>query len=114
MAEIPDSVVEAAAKEIAAWINYAWDGLHDRDISGQYPDWCYNGIGDLSMQGGKPALRRIARAALTAARAEEERLGLVTVPVEPTERMLSVGEAARYTDENTNYRAMIEAARGKE
>lgn len=59
--------IEAAARVLARWINYAWDGLHDRDISAEFPDWAYNGIGSLSMQGGKPALRRVAREMMEAA-----------------------------------------------
>lgn len=61
------SDVEAAAQVLAAWIGYSWDGLHDRDISAQCRDWAYSGSGDLGMQGGKPALRRVARAMLDAA-----------------------------------------------
>lgn len=62
-----EQAVEAAAKVLAAWIGYAWDGLHDRDISAEYRDWCWNGAGHLNMQGGKPALRRVARAMIEAA-----------------------------------------------
>jgi hypothetical protein len=57
--------VDAAARILATWIGYSWDGLSDRDISAEYPDWARNGIGDLHMQGGKPALRRVVTAILT-------------------------------------------------
>jgi hypothetical protein len=60
-------VIEEGAKVLAQWIRYAWDGLPDQDISAEYPDWSYNGIGSLSMQGGKPALRKVAAAILALA-----------------------------------------------
>ncbi len=59
--------VEEAAKLLCSWIGYAWEGCGDMDISDEYPDWAYNGIGTKDMQGGKPALRKIARAMLAAA-----------------------------------------------
>lgn len=58
--EVDVDAVEEGAKIIASWIGYAWDGLGERDISDQYPDWSYNGIGSRGMQGGRPALRKIA------------------------------------------------------
>lgn len=58
--EPSDELVEEAAKKLCAWIGYAWEGAGERDISSEYPDWCSNG----RMQGGKPALRKIARAML--------------------------------------------------
>jgi len=58
---------EAAARVLAEWFGYAWDGLHDRDISNRYPDWVYDGIGGKKFQGGRPALRRVAQAMLAAA-----------------------------------------------
>lgn len=67
-----DRQVEAAAKVICAWIRYSWDGVEERDISDRFSDWAYNGVGSLGMQGGKPALRRVARAALEAAEAAEQ------------------------------------------
>lgn len=60
-------VIEEGAKILAKWIGYAWDGLSDRDISAEYKDWAYNGIGALGMQGGKPALRKIAASILALA-----------------------------------------------
>lgn len=60
-------VVEEGAKILAKWIGYAWDGLSDRDISAEYKDWAYSGSGALSMQGGKPALRKVAAAILALA-----------------------------------------------
>lgn len=59
--------VEAAAKALAAWLGQGWDGQHDRDISADFSDWCFDGAGNLKMQGGKPALRRAAAAILAAA-----------------------------------------------
>jgi hypothetical protein len=47
--------IDSAAQALATWLGYAWDGLSDRDISAEYPDWAFNGIGALHMQGGKPA-----------------------------------------------------------
>lgn len=60
-------VIEEGAKVLAHWIRYAWDGIPDQDISAEYPDWSYNGIGSLRMQGGKPALRKVAAAILALA-----------------------------------------------
>jgi len=60
-------VIEEGAKILAKWIGYAWDGLSDRDISAEYKDWAYNGIGALGMQGGKPALRKVAASILALA-----------------------------------------------
>ena len=48
---------DAGAKILADWFGYAWDGLDDRDISERYPDWTPS----RSLQGGKPALRKIVR-----------------------------------------------------
>lgn len=64
--QITDEMVEAAAKIVCAWLNTSWDGLSDRDISDKFPDWAYPVYGP-SLQGGKPALRKIMRAALEAA-----------------------------------------------
>lgn len=58
---------EAPARVLAEWLGYAWDGLHDRDISNRYPDWVYDDIGGKNFQGGRPALRRVAQAMLAAA-----------------------------------------------
>lgn len=58
---------EAPARVLAEWLGYAWDGLHDRDISNRYPDWVYDDIGGKKFQGGRPALRRVAQAMLAAA-----------------------------------------------
>jgi hypothetical protein len=63
-----DPRVEAVAKILAHWIRYDWDDLHNRDISAEFTDWAYNGIGDLHMQGGKPALRRVAQKMIAAYR----------------------------------------------
>jgi len=60
-------VIEEGAKILAKWIGYAWDGLSDRDISAECKDWAYNGIGALGMQGGKPALRKVAASVLALA-----------------------------------------------
>lgn len=62
--EIDEAAIEAGAKILAKWICYAWEGLSDRDISGEFPDWARNGIGALGMQGGKPALRKVSAAIL--------------------------------------------------
>jgi len=59
MVELNEESLEKAAQDLAGWLGYDWDGLDDRDISAQFPDWSVNGIGHLSMQGGKPALRKI-------------------------------------------------------
>lgn len=58
---------EAPARVLAEWLGYAWDGLHDRDISNRYPDWVYDDIGGKKFQGGRPALRRVAQAMLATA-----------------------------------------------
>lgn len=63
--QVTDEMVEAAAKIVCAWLNTSWDGLSDRDISDKFPDWAYPVYGP-SLQGGKPALRKIMRAALEA------------------------------------------------
>ncbi len=64
--EFPAETVESVARIFAKWINYSWEGLSDRDISDRFPDWAYNGIGDLGYQGGKPGLRKLALAVLRA------------------------------------------------
>ena len=66
MADDPPSI-EAAARVLAAWLGHAQVGQHDRDISPEFPDWCFDGAGNLKMQGGKPALLRVAAAMLAAA-----------------------------------------------
>jgi hypothetical protein len=58
--KITDEQVEMGAKKLAEWIHYSWDGCGERDISAEYPDWTSDG----GMQGGKPALRKIARSIL--------------------------------------------------
>lgn len=58
--------IEAAAKAIANWCGYSWEGLNDRDISDNYPDWVNSSFGR-EPQGGKPGFRRAARTALEAA-----------------------------------------------
>ncbi len=63
---------EAAAQVLAGWLGYAWDGLHDRDISNRYPDWVYDGIGGKKFQGGRPALQRIAQAMLATVTAKPD------------------------------------------
>jgi len=64
--QISDEMVEVAAKIVCSWLNKSWDGLSDEDISDKFPDWAYPVYGP-SLQGGKPALRKIMRAALEAA-----------------------------------------------
>lgn len=63
---MPEEAVEESAKLIAQWIGYKWEGLPDIDISDKYPDWAFDGIGTKTMQGGKPAIRKIVREALAA------------------------------------------------
>jgi hypothetical protein len=63
------TALDAAAETLAAWLGLAWEGLHDSDISGDWPDWSWNGIGQKQMQGGRPALRRVAQKMMEAARA---------------------------------------------
>ena len=60
-----ERAVEEGARVLAKWIGYAWDGLSERDISAEYPDWV--GHSSLNMQGGKPALRKVAAAILSLA-----------------------------------------------
>ena len=62
--EAEHDVVEEGAKILAKWLRYAWDGLQDRDISAEYPDWTHNSFGGYQLQGGKPALRKVASAIL--------------------------------------------------
>jgi len=57
---------DAGARILASWLGYSWGGLRDNDISDQHKDWSFDGIGFSSMQGGKPALRRIVQAILSA------------------------------------------------
>jgi hypothetical protein len=57
--------VEQAAKLLSEWLGYDWDGLGDRDISAEWPDWTY-GFNGRSLQGGKPAVRRMAARVLDA------------------------------------------------
>ncbi len=91
-----ESHVEAAAKVLADWIGYDWEGLGDRDISPEYPDWAYNGIGDLGMQGGKPALRKVVLAMLSAARfapAVKADEAMVEVPKQLIQNISKAGQA---------------------
>ena len=60
------------AKLLAEWIGYSWDGLRNEDISDKWPDWAFNGIGRKHMQGGKPALRKIATAMIAAAQENDD------------------------------------------
>lgn len=83
-----DALVEDGAKIIADWIGYAWEGLGDRDISAEFPDWAYDGIMSLQMQGGKPALRKVAAAILA----------LRTSAPEPSARAVALEEAAKVAD----------------
>lgn len=64
---ITDAMVEAAARVIGAWVRHDWDGLRDQDISDRFADWHGS-----TLQGGKPALRRVARSALEAVKALEK------------------------------------------
>jgi hypothetical protein len=64
----PGECVEQASKLLSEWLGYAWDGLGDRDISADWPDWTY-GFNGRSLQGGKPAVRRIVERVLDAANA---------------------------------------------
>lgn len=112
-------VDEQIAREIAKWIRYSWDGLGDMDISDKYPDWSRNGIGDLHMQGGKPALFKLARRIVSAIDAA----GYEVRPKEPPNRVsIDLGNACeRYPHCNCSGglmnlvvcadRAMIEAAK---
>ena len=60
-----DKAIEAAAKILCSWLNKSWDGLSDEDISNRFPDWSYPIYGP-RLQGGKPALIKIMRAAIAA------------------------------------------------
>lgn len=59
---MPDDRNDAAAKIIAEWIGYSWEGLRDDSIKPRgFKEWSYNGIGDLRFHGGKEDLRELAR-----------------------------------------------------
>ena len=52
---------DAAAKILAHWVGYAWDGLSEGRIGDRgYPQWARNGIGSLGFQGGRQDLRDLA------------------------------------------------------
>jgi hypothetical protein len=74
--------VEEASKLLSEWLGYAWDGLGDRDISADWPDWTY-GFSGRSLQGGKPAVRRIVSRVLeaTAAAPDDGWRDMSTAPV---------------------------------
>ena len=50
-----------AAKVLADWLGYSWDGLPDRGSDG-FPDWAYDGNGRKRYQGGKEGLLRLLAA----------------------------------------------------
>jgi len=52
--------LQEAAKVIATWIGYSWEGLSKRDISDRFPDWAWSGNGHLHYQGGQPGLLKLA------------------------------------------------------
>lgn len=52
----------AAAKVLAEFIGYSWEGLTPDARPQGYPMWGYNGIGQKNYQGGKNGLREIAAA----------------------------------------------------
>lgn len=56
-----DARVEAAAKRLAEWFGYAWDGLRDdgRVTDKGFKPWCFNGLGDKCFQGQKQDVRDI-------------------------------------------------------
>ncbi|QWY83684.1 hypothetical protein [Rhizobium phage RHph_X2_26] len=64
--------VEAGAMILADWLGLAWDGLADRDISDMWPDWSFDGLGRKNMQGGQPALRKVAARVLALLRRPQE------------------------------------------
>lgn len=53
--------VDAAARLLADWINYSWDGMREGRIGDRgFKQWAFNGIGTLNYQGGKQDLRDLA------------------------------------------------------
>jgi len=52
-----NEMIEAGARLLAEWLGYSWEGLPDKDISGEWRDWTQDGR---KLQGGNPALRKIA------------------------------------------------------
>lgn len=52
---------DAAAKKLAEWIGYSWDGMREERIADRgYKQWAFNGIGHKHFQGGKQDLRDLA------------------------------------------------------
>lgn len=54
-----DVDLEAAGAILAKWLGYSWNGLSKDDISDRFPDWAFNGVGHKSLQGGRPAIRKV-------------------------------------------------------
>ena len=44
---------DAAARYLASWFGYSFDGLRDGRIGGHFKPWGFNGIGEKQFQGGK-------------------------------------------------------------
>lgn len=57
---VKPEAIEDAAKMLCEWIGTSWDGAGKKDLQGQYSDWAHSSFGGLKLQGGQPALRRIA------------------------------------------------------
>jgi hypothetical protein len=51
--------IDAAAKLLAEWIGYAWDGLREGRIE-SYPQWSHNQVMGRMFQGRKQDLRDLA------------------------------------------------------
>lgn len=53
--------IDAAAKLLACWIGYSWDGISEGRIADRgFGQWAFNGTGHRSFQGGKQDLRDLA------------------------------------------------------
>lgn len=62
MTERSHENIDAAAKALAKWIGYAWDGLSEgRIIDKGFRPWHYSHAGGKQFQGGKEDLRDMAR-----------------------------------------------------
>lgn len=54
--------LDDAAKKLAEWIGYSWDGIRDERIADKgFKPWCFDGLGHKKYQGGKEDLRDIVR-----------------------------------------------------
>ena len=52
---------EEIARRLAAWLGYAWEGLHERSVVERgYPEWSFDWSNCRKFQGGQADLLKLA------------------------------------------------------